>query len=115
MDFTEKDGAQWPMYVEKGGALFGFCPAKATWDKEATDTFHLLVIAAETGTMVEDGGLAQQPMWWIELLSWFLPKYRDARFNARVRSVVGTQKTGPAPAGGKGGGNQRRPADRGRG
>jgi hypothetical protein len=87
-DFTEEDGNIWPMYIHPGGNAYGFCPGKATWDVEAAQTFRLLVIAAETGMMLESGGLTDQPSWWIELLGWFLTAYDSAKFAGRVRSVL---------------------------
>jgi hypothetical protein len=56
-DFTEDDGAIWPMVIEKGGTPFGFCPAKAAWDGEALAVFRLLGLAAET-VLVGRGALA---------------------------------------------------------
>lgn len=94
MDFTEADDpAVFPMYVSKGGQLFGFCPAKATWDREIMSIFKIAVIAAETGSQYSVGGLEDQPAWWIDLLSWFIPRYNDLKFRSRVRSVVGDGKT----------------------
>jgi hypothetical protein len=89
-DFTEKDAALFPMYVEKGGTLFGFCPGKATWDSIAAGVYQALVICAETGIMLEDGPLSEQPDWWVELLSWFLPYYSDTKFYSRARSILGS-------------------------
>lgn len=88
-DFTEEDGAAWPMYVERGGDLYGFCPAKATWDPQLTRTFQLLLIAAETGAMIEAGGLRDQPSWWIEQVAWFVSKYDSVKFASRMKSVLG--------------------------
>ena len=46
-DFTEVDNPSvFPMYVNRGGELYGFCPAKATWDPELASTFRLLMIVA---------------------------------------------------------------------
>lgn len=77
------------MYVSKGGQTFGFCPGKATWDHEAMLTFKMLIVAAETGCHYNAGGLEDQPQWWIDLLSWFIPRYDDLKFYSRVRNVVG--------------------------
>lgn len=89
MDFTEKDNAMWPMYVTKGSALFNFCPGKATWDKETVSIYKALKLSSESGSQWIDGGIADQPEWWVELLSWFLPRYNDLRFMGRVRSFLG--------------------------
>lgn len=93
-DFTEADGSLWPMYIEKGGDLFSFCPGKATWDHEAVGLFRLLLVSAETGKLYESGGLADQPDWWIEMSSWFLRRYDDAKFSSRVRAVLGDSEGG---------------------
>lgn len=77
------------MYVEKGGTLFGFCPGKSTWDSEASSIYQALVICAETGIMLEDGPLSEQPDWWVDLLSWFLPYYSDTKFYSRARAILG--------------------------
>jgi len=44
--------------------------------------------------MYEAGGLADQPDWWIDLSSWFLRRYDDAKFASRVRAVLGEQPHG---------------------
>lgn len=98
-DFTSKDGSVFPMQVHPGGTEFGFCPAKATWDTEVKSVLGLLVVAAETGVMLEPGGLGDQPKWWVDILSWFLPAYDKAKFLNRVRMVVGDGK--PKTGGGK--------------
>lgn len=77
------------MYVERGGTLYGFCPGKSTWDPEALAIYQALVVTAETGIMLEDGPLSQQPDWWIDLLSWFLPHYSDKRFWSRASAILG--------------------------
>lgn len=89
------------MYVERGGTLFGFCPGKSTWDAEAVAIYQALVVTAETGIMLEDGSLSQQPDWWIDLLAWFLPYYSDQKFYSRARSILGDGKE--AIRGGNGG------------
>jgi len=88
-DFTQDDAPFFPMYIEKGGTLFGFCPGKATWDSEAKAIYQALVITAETGIMLEEGPLAEQPEWWVDLLAWFLPYYSDIRFYSRARAILG--------------------------
>jgi hypothetical protein len=98
MDFTEADGAIWPMYVEQGGESYGFCPGKATWDFEAASTFKMLIISAETGRMIEEGGLYDQPDWWIDLLASFLPRYDQQKFFSRAKAVLGDPKVSKAMA-----------------
>lgn len=92
MDFGEADGSQWPMYVEKGGAMYGFCPAKATWDTEATSVFRMLIISAETGTMLEVGGIYDQPDWWVELVSEFIPRYNQNKLVSIAKAFIGKGK-----------------------
>lgn len=79
----------WPMYVIDGGTPFSFCPGKATWDRSATSTFRLLVVCAETGSLYSEGGIGDQPDWFIELLGWFLPRYNDLKFISRARFILG--------------------------
>lgn len=92
MDFDEADGSMWPMYVEKGGAMYGFCPAKATWDSEATSVFRMLIISAETGTMLEVGGIYDQPDWWVELVSEFIPRYNQNKLVSIAKAFIGKGK-----------------------
>ncbi|CAB4170056.1 hypothetical protein UFOVP901_32 [uncultured Caudovirales phage] len=92
MDFGEADGSIWPMYVEKGGAMYGFCPAKATWDTEATSVFRMLIISAETGTMLEVGGIYDQPDWWVELVSEFIPRYNQNKLVSIAKAFIGKGK-----------------------
>ena len=112
-DFTEKDGSAWPMYVEPGGEMYGFCPAKAGWDPNLIRLFQLLLIATETGVMIERGGLRDQPSWWIEQLAWFATKYDSIKFASRMKSVLGDGTvrkavgTALAGRGSKNGGNKR--------
>lgn len=88
-DFTEADAPFFPLQIEKGGQTYGFCPGKATWDREAVDLYRLLIVAAETGTMLDDGSLSAQSHDWIELLAWFLPFYDHQKFVSRVKLVLG--------------------------
>lgn len=54
--------------------------------------------------MLEEGPLSEQPDWWVDLLSWFLPYYSDMKFYSRARAILGdgTEKKGV-----KRGGNSR--------
>lgn len=89
-DFTEEDdSAVFPIQVVKGGTQYGFCPAKATWDPQVVDLFHTIHVAASAGVMWQDGGMKDQPMWWIELLSWFIQRHDAESFASKVRSVTG--------------------------
>jgi len=88
-DFTEADGSIWPMIIEPGGTQFGFCPAKAAWDGEALSVFRLLGLAAETGTLYEAGGLSNQPDWFIDLASWFIPLYKQRKLAMYAKAILG--------------------------
>lgn len=88
-DFTEADSNVFPMYVHQGGQQYGFCPAKATWDFRLAEVFRLLVITAETGVMLNGGGILDQPAWFVESLGWFIPLYDTVKFMERARSILG--------------------------
>jgi len=94
-DFNENDGSIWPMQIEKGGEMFGFCPGKATWDAKAVQTFQLLTLAAETGEIkLIDGGMMDQPDWWLDNLAWFVPRYNLLQFISRAKMILGDGKKG---------------------
>lgn len=95
-DFTSEDAAFFPMYIEKGGNLYSYCPGKATWNPNHYALYQALVISAETGKMLEDGPISEQPDWWIDLLSWFIPYYSDQRFYARARAILGDENSNKA-------------------
>lgn len=83
-DFAEPDGSLWPMYLHKGGPLYGFCPSKvARDDPEASQLYNLLVVIAETGQLLVAGGVAEQPDWLVSELAWFLPQYSTHK-SARI-------------------------------
>lgn len=88
-NFTSDDASFWPMRVSKGGELYGFCPAKATWDQRVIDYYQALVVASECGSQWCAGGLKDQPSWWLELLSSFAPSYNELRFTSRARAILG--------------------------
>lgn len=71
---------------------YPWCPGKATWDREAVSIFNILKVAAETGSLWQAGGIADQPHWFVDLLAWFLPSYNDLKFNSRARSILGDGK-----------------------
>ena len=93
-DFTVKDANFFPMYVFQGGNMYGFCPGKATWDMETLWLFKLLIVSAESGTLLCSGGIAEQPSWFINMLSWFLPIYDNAKFAMKAKSILGDGKNG---------------------
>lgn len=95
-DFTEKDGSLWPIQIENGGELFGFCPGKASWDNEIIARYKILTIAAESGSInLCRGGINDQPDWWIDALSWFLPRYSSNQFSSRAKMILGDGKKRP--------------------
>lgn len=79
------------MYVgdPRGSQGFPWCPGKATWDSHSVTTFRTMVVSAETGALYGEGGIGDQPSWFVSLLSWFLPRYNDLKFNARAMSILG--------------------------
>jgi hypothetical protein len=92
-DFTKEDGAFWPIQLYQGGELYGFCPAKATWDMEIVSVFKLLILSAETGNIVlVQGAIEDQPAWWLDQVSWFVPKYKQIQFISRVKMIIGDGK-----------------------
>lgn len=97
-DFSSEDNSLFPIYIEKGGNLYSYCPGKATWDSSLYGLYQSLVICSETGHMLESGALVDQSDWWVDLLSWFLPYYSDARFYSRARAVLGDDKGGTKSA-----------------
>lgn len=98
-DFTDADGSVWPMYLHKGGTLYGFCPAKAARDDpEAHQLYSLLVVIAETGQLLVAGGVVDQPDWLIDELSWFLPRYAMHKFGRQAAMCFGGGDDAPAPS-----------------
>jgi hypothetical protein len=99
-DFTfEKDKGPWPIYINQGGELYNFCPAKATWSYQVASIFRLLVISSETGAMIEEGGLNNQPSWFVEHLSWFAPRYHDYKFHQKANKILSSFAKGNSPNG----------------
>ena len=88
-DFTEKDGAAFPIQLEKGGATFGFCPAKILRDDPQTvDIFQTLTAILETGTWPDEGGLNEQEAIWVELVAEYAQYRRDLEFNDRYNKIA---------------------------
>jgi hypothetical protein len=101
MDYSDKDGTIWPMQISQGGGLYGFCPGKATWDHEAVGIYRAIILCAETGTMWTEGGIADQPAWWVDLVAEWLPWYSDMRFATRAKQILGDTKDGAQNGGHK--------------
>jgi hypothetical protein len=92
-NFTQKDGALWPMSVLKGGTTYGFCPAKSTWDHALVNWYNILVIVAETGQIPDGKPLVEQDAEFIEVLAWFLPRYQQLRFAQNAEIILGGSET----------------------
>jgi len=88
-NFTAKDGNVFPIRVQEGGGLYGFCPGKVTWDHEAMNIFEIMVTSVEMKKLLVSGGIADQPGWFVSLLTWFAPLYDTAKFASRVKMVLG--------------------------
>ncbi len=101
IDFTDADGAIWPMRVFEGGGLYSFCPGKASWDHTVIAVYQALVVCRETGAHWVSGGISEQPSWWIDLVTDFLPRMDDQRFYSRARAILGDDNSKGANNGGK--------------
>lgn len=106
LDFTEKDGAVWPIVIEKGGPKFGFCPAKATWDHDASSLFRILELSALTKCMPYEGGLLDQPADFLDIFHGFVTSYDAYKFAQRQKAMWGDgsskKQQGQAKTRGKG-------------
>jgi hypothetical protein len=83
--------------VTREGEQFSFCPGKATWDHTVSSVYSSLMICAETGNLWNSGGISDQPLWFIELLSIFLMRYNDHKFYSRAQAILGDGKTKASP------------------
>jgi hypothetical protein len=89
-DFTEEDNASvFPISIEKGGAKFGFCPGKASWDHEASRIFKMLELSSITKCMPYRGGLMDQPADYIDLFHSFVTQYDAYKFAQRQKAMWG--------------------------
>ena len=91
-DFDDHDAPFWPIRIQQGGGLYSFCPGKATWDQETKAIYSAIVVCAETHTQWQNGGIADQPSWWIDLVSSFVPMYNEMKFYARAKAILGDSK-----------------------
>lgn len=108
-DFTSEDASLFPIKLSSHGGEYGFCPAKVTWFPDLIAQYRLLVLSYETKQLLYEGGLAQQPAWFIELLGWFVPRYDELKFYYRAKSILGDGKKKNTPKGSQPRGrNQRR-------
>lgn len=78
-----------PIKIHEEGGLYGFCPAKATWDHEAISLYEIMTVATEQKALLNSGGIADQPGWFISMLSWFGPAYDRQKFVSRAKMVLG--------------------------
>lgn len=112
-DFTADDNPSvFPIQIFEGGSYYGFCPAKATWpgNDSVIGKFKTLLYAASTNNLLVQGGINDQPSWFIETMSWFKPMYDQVIFMSKVRSVLGggkIKKTSPMTQKGRSHGNRR--------
>lgn len=96
-DFKHEDNRKgnviFPIRLKPGGEPYGFCPAKATWTSDPADLLNLLTICAETGQMPYEGGLFEQPDWFVDLMGWFVPKNDLMKFSAKADMILGGDET----------------------
>jgi len=88
-DFTAEDAQIFPIKIEDGGGLYGFCPGKVTRDQESAFLFELMTVACEQKVLLVAGGIADQPGWFIKLLAWFAPRYAMQNFTQKAQMVLG--------------------------
>lgn len=100
-NFTSKDSIHFPIQLTRGGQFYSFCPGKVSWDWETVYIFRMLIVCSETGTMLTSGGVADQPTWFIELISWFLPIYDRIKFSTKAKMILGDGKVGSGKVGKK--------------
>ena len=53
----------------------------------------MLILSFNTGSLWDDGGLKNQPEWFIDLCSFFFPLYDEKKFHTRVKLILGSPKT----------------------
>jgi len=51
-----------------------------------------MTVAAEQKALLNAGGIADQPSWFIELLAWFAPNYDLQRFMQKARMILGSDE-----------------------
>lgn len=65
------------------------------------EVLSLLTLSMEVQCLYNEGGIIDQPPWFIELLSYFAPIYDKLKFISKAKMVLGdsstsTPKKGPA-------------------
>jgi hypothetical protein len=89
-DFNENDAIIFPIEINKGGEKYGFCPGKATWNNETVRLFRIMSLAAESNDWrYIDGGMVDQPAWWMDNINWFIPAYKQNQFLSRAKMILG--------------------------
>lgn len=94
-DLGPADNASvFPIQIFEGGEYYGFCPAKATWPgpDSVLHKFKVLTLAATSKNLLYAGGIADQPVWFVDNLMWFLPKYEQVIFMMKCKMVLGDGK-----------------------
>jgi len=92
-DFTAADSNIFPVRISEGGGLYGFCPAKSTWNQEAIGLFELMVVAVEQKVLLLGGGITDQPTWFVSFLAWFGPAYDSQKFISRAKMILGDEQS----------------------
>lgn len=80
------------MYIQEGGNPYSFCPGKSQWDPRVAERLRLLMLCAETGNMLVPGGVHDQPDWFIDLLAWFIPVYKQTVVLMYAKMFLGKSK-----------------------
>lgn len=94
-DFSSEDNPSvFPIQLYKGGQYYGFCPGKAMWPgpDSVVPKFQTLLVAAMSRQLLYAGGIMDQPAWFIDSLSWFLPMYDQILFMTKARAIIGDGK-----------------------
>ncbi len=102
-DFTAEDGSIFPIQITKGGGLYGFCPAKVTWDQQLVSIYRILVLCSETNQMPNGKPILEQDPEFLDLIGWFIPTYKSLRFAQNAQILLGKPDTGRAPSSGNNG------------
>jgi hypothetical protein len=83
------------MRIIEGGQLYNYCPGKATWNHENVLIYKSLLVTMNTGLGWNEGGVTDQPEWWVDLASDFSVLHSDLQFASRARAILGDGKAKP--------------------
>lgn len=91
-DFTHRDDIIFPMPIQKGGTKYGFCPGKITQagEMDAKRIFDVLILSSETNQLLYSGGLMEQPAWFIEQLTWLMPRHKQYKNYQEQKAMWGS-------------------------